>query len=116
MDAEQMLDQFADIVETMVRQRMSKTDGAMFEYTESHEEMKRQSEKLIPIIRAGLALQRLEKSLSNEAMQFDVYRMPDGMHVELHTVDRDGSRRRSTGDSNTLTDAINAALDAAGSD
>ena len=110
MDAEQMLDRFADIVETMVLQRMAKTDDAMFEYTESHEEMKLLRERLMPLIRSGLALQRLEKVIRDESSEVNVgFRI--GVYGAQVWGETTGDRNSATAD--TLPGAINAALDAA---
>ena len=112
MDAEQMLDRFADIVETMVLQRMAKTDDAMFEYTESHEEMKLLRERLTPLIRSGLALQRLERWLP-EGHEFNIGRAYGVYGAQVWKMI---GEHRVSGTGETLLDAINAALDAAGAE
>lgn len=65
-------------------------------------------DNIIPLIRSGLALQRLESAY----LDVELWRI-DGWGCNVFDADRDGPHSWS-GKSDTMANAINAALDAAG--
>lgn len=103
MDAEQMLEEFVDMVNT--QQRMITHP----EYHSQAKKVKALRSQLLPILRAGLALQRLEKWLP-EGHEFNIGRAYGVYGAKVWKMI---GEHRVSGTGQTLLEAINAALDAA---
>ena len=61
MDAERMLNEFADMVEQETRHKLRDDDNGLSDYLETNEKLKALREYLIELIRSGLAIERADQ-------------------------------------------------------
>ena len=105
MDAEQMLDQLCAAAADTVSNNDYEAEDAM-------KDVLTMRRKIEPLIRSGLALQRLEKWLP-EGHEFNIGRAYGVYGAKVWKMI---GEHRVSGTGQTLLEAINAALDAAGAE